>query len=95
MQLAGQFLAHLEHFLHLSGSIQYCMSFLQIWAGHFLSLTWASYSSGKLAIVERIGLAEVWPRAQRDPSLMTVAKYFISFKVCSVAVPFVTFWSIS
>ena len=59
MALTGHCLEQSEQPLHLSGMILYCISFLQTFAGHFLSLICASYSSRKWVRVETMGLADV------------------------------------
>src|SRR5512143_3931572 len=70
MAPTGQFLKQSPHFLHFSSFTLNSMSGVQTRAGHLWSLMCASYSSRKYLIVVRTGLGEVWPRPQREVSLI-------------------------
>src|SRR5690554_5391601 len=69
----GQTLLHLLQPLHFSGSIAYPLSAWQTPARHFLSTTWAIYSSLKYLSIDRTGLGAVLPRSQREPSFTASA----------------------
>jgi hypothetical protein len=57
--LTGHLRAQAVQPMHLSGKILYSSKSLQTPAGHFLSTTWAMYSSLKNFIVESTGFGAV------------------------------------
>src|SRR5574337_698667 len=71
----GQARRHAPQALHFSSLIEYVSSALQTFAGHFLSLICASYSSRKYLIVLRIGFGAVCPRPQSDVALIPALSF--------------------
>src|SRR5512146_1716603 len=66
----GQTRAQAVHPTQLADMMKYSMRSLHFPAGHFLTVTCASYSSLKLSRVERTGFGELCPRPQREVSLI-------------------------
>ncbi len=67
----GQILAQAVQPTQFSDMIKYSMRSRHLPAGHFFTVTCASYSSLKLSRVESTGFGELWPRPQSEVSLMT------------------------
>src|SRR5208337_4868497 len=86
---------HRPHPLQKSSRILYVSRSLQAFAGHFLSLICASYSSLKYLMVLKIGFGAVCPRPHRDVTLISLQSFSRSSRSPSLPRPFVILSSIS
>ena len=92
---AGQPFLQIPQRLHESVSMMYLTMDTQTPAGHFLSTTWATYSSLKYFSVERTGLGALCPSPHNAEALMFLARISSLSRSSRVPLPYVILTRIS